>query len=168
MLRWIFQDWQVNHNSFKGRIIMVLFRLAYIVRNNNVLSILFFWYLVLYKIIVGWIFNVDFNTYVKVGSGLKLNYGFGSVIHGKVEIGNNCTLRQLTTISCKRSIDGSYGDAPKIGNNVDIGVNVTIIGDIKIGDNVTIGAGSVVTKSVPDNSVIIGNPAQILKQIYYA
>ena len=50
-----------------------------------------------------------------------------------------------------------------IGNNVNVGVNVTIIGDIKIGDNAIIGAGAIVTKSFPGDSIIAGNPAKIIK-----
>ena len=56
-----------------------------------------------------------------------------------------------------------YNCAPiKIGNNVFIGCNVTILPNIKIGNNVIIAAGSVVTKDVPNNSVIGGNPAKII------
>jgi putative colanic acid biosynthesis acetyltransferase WcaB len=62
--------------------------------------------------------------------------------------------------------DGTWSSSPRIGHNVDIGVNVTIIGDIEIGDNVIIGAGSVVTKNVPANSVMVGNPARLLKKVY--
>ncbi|MBC7401314.1 MAG: serine acetyltransferase, partial [Mucilaginibacter sp.] len=75
---------------------------------------------------------------------------------------DNCTLRNSTTIGNKKQADGTFGPAPRIGNNVDIGANVIIIGDIEIGDNVVIGAGSVVTKSIPANSVAVGNPAKIL------
>ena len=52
-----------------------------------------------------------------------------------------------------------------IGNNVSLGCNVTIIGGVHIGNNVTIGAGAVVVKDVPDNAVVVGNPAKILKYI---
>lgn len=50
-----------------------------------------------------------------------------------------------------------------IGDNVPLGANVTIIGPVHVGNNVTIGAGSVVVKDVPDNVVIVGNPARIIK-----
>ena len=46
---------------------------------------------------------------------------------------------------------------------MDIGANCVVIGEIVIGKNVTIGAGSVVTKNIPDNAIVIGNPARILK-----
>jgi putative colanic acid biosynthesis acetyltransferase WcaB len=86
------------------------------------------------------------------------------VINLGVIIGDNCTLRNSTTIGNKKLADGTLSRAPRIGNNVDIGANVVIIGDIEIGDNVVIGAGSVVTKSIPANSVVVGNPARILEK----
>jgi serine acetyltransferase len=54
---------------------------------------------------------------------------------------------------------------PTIGNNVYIASNSTVIGDIKIGDNVIIGAGSVVVKDIPSNSVVVGNPARVIREI---
>ena len=44
-----------------------------------------------------------------------------------------------------------------------VGANVCIIGNVKIGNNVVVGAGSVVTRDVPDNSVVAGNPAKLIK-----
>lgn len=82
---------------------------------------------------------------------------------GARKIGKNCTIRHLTTI-------GSNGDpkkmdaTPIIGDNVDIGCLCGIFGDIVIGNNVKIGAGSIIVKSVPDNCVVVGNPAKIIKQ----
>lgn len=55
------------------------------------------------------------------------------------------------------------GKIPIIGNNVIIGANCVIIGDVSIGDGAIIGAGSVVTKSVPQNAIVVGNPAKIIK-----
>lgn len=61
---------------------------------------------------------------------------------------------------------GKKGDKrPVIGDNVSLGCNVTIIGGVHIGNNVTIGAGSVVVKDVPDNCVVAGNPAKIIRYI---
>lgn len=54
---------------------------------------------------------------------------------------------------------------PTIGDNVYIAANSTVIGDIKIGSNVIIGAGSVVVKDVPDNCVVVGNPARVAREI---
>lgn len=52
---------------------------------------------------------------------------------------------------------------PSIGNNVMITTNAIVIGNINIGDNAIIGAGAVVTKDVPPNAVVVGNPQRILK-----
>lgn len=52
-----------------------------------------------------------------------------------------------------------------IGDNVSLGANVTIIGNIHIGNNVVIGVGSVVVKDVPDNCVVAGNPAKVIKYL---
>jgi len=71
-------------------------------------------------------------------------------------------LRQSTTIGTKKGCDGSINQsAPIIGDNVDIGSNVVIVGPVKIGNNVSIGAGSVV-KDVPANATVVGNPARII------
>lgn len=53
-----------------------------------------------------------------------------------------------------------------IGDNVTLGGNVTIIGPVHIGNNVIVGAGSVVVKDVPDNCIVAGNPARIIRRNY--
>ena len=77
-------------------------------------------------------------------------------------IGENISFRQNTTIGNK--VDGRNNLVPTIGNNVFVGANVCIIGKIRIGNNVIIGAGAVVTKDVPDNSVVVGNPMRIINR----
>lgn len=90
---------------------------------------------------------------------LMPHQGLGVVIHPKTIIGENCIIYQNTTSGEKHGvgIDG----APRIGNNVMIGVGAVILGPIRIGDNVKIGANSVVISDVPDNSVVCGVPAQV-------
>ena len=56
-----------------------------------------------------------------------------------------------------------YKRQPIIGNTVNLGANVVIIGNIHIGDNVIVGAGSVVVKDIPDNCIVAGNPARIIR-----
>lgn len=60
------------------------------------------------------------------------------------------------------TIGSNHNKAAKIGDNVYIGPNVCIVEDVEIGNNVTIGAGSVVTKSIPNNATIVGNYAKII------
>ncbi len=96
----------------------------------------------------------------RIGEGLYIAH-FGPIIltSGTV-IGNNCFISQLVSIGWKPS--GNYAGVPKIGNRVFIGPNSVIIGGVEIGDDVVIGAGSVVTKSIPDRAVVVGNPARII------
>ncbi|HEX7757448.1 MAG TPA: DapH/DapD/GlmU-related protein, partial [Niabella sp.] len=58
-----------------------------------------------------------------------------------------------------------YAQPVTIGNNVWVGGNATILPGVTIGDNCVIGAGSVVTKDIPANSLAVGNPARVIRQI---
>ena len=73
-------------------------------------------------------------------------------------MGDNCQIWQGVTIG--KSHSGINQPRPIIGNNVKICTNAIVLGGITIGDNVTIGAGAVVIKSVPDNCTVVGNPAK--------
>lgn len=90
----------------------------------------------------------------KVGWGLYIGHPCGIVINHTAVIGNNVNLSQFTTIGSNEI------KAATIGNNVYIGPNVCIVDDVKIGNNVTRGAGAVVTHDIPDNEVFAGNPAK--------
>jgi putative colanic acid biosynthesis acetyltransferase WcaB len=162
----IFQDWKANSGNAKGRIVMCLFRIASLIKSSAVSSVIFFWYLVIYRFFVEWVLSIELHWGVEAGPGLKLYHGQGGVITSGVIIGKDCTIRHLTTISNKKLSNGTYSNSPHLGNNVNLGANVTIIGSITIEDNAIIGAGSVITKNVPANSVVVGNPARILKTRY--
>lgn len=94
--------------------------------------------------------------HTKVGYGLIIAHGGPVVINGTAIIGNNFGVSQFTTIGANN------GKAAIIGDNVYIDPNVCIVEDIHIGNNVTVGAGSVVTKDIPDNATIAGNYAKVL------
>ena len=81
----------------------------------------------------------------------------GIVIAKNATIGKNCTIFHNVTIGSWKS------KAPKIGNNVVIYPNSVIFGDITIGDNTVIGPGSIVHKSIPENSTVIGGSYKIIK-----
>lgn len=99
-------------------------------------------------------FIIDQNT--KLGGGIVTAHPYSTILNAE-SIGTNLYVNHLVTVG---EIDGKR---PTIGNNVKLYANCTVIGGISIGDNVTIGAGSVVTKSIPKNSVVVGNPARIIK-----
>ena len=158
----VFQDWAANRGNTKGRAILVLFRLAGVIHGNAFLKIVFFFYLAFYKLVVEWVLGIELSYATKAGHSLKLFHGQALVVHKGVIIGNFCTLRQSTTIGNKQLPDKRYSGCPVLGDHVDVGAQVCIIGDITIGDNVIIGAGSIVTKDIPSDSVVVGNPARVI------
>lgn len=96
------------------------------------------------------------------GGGIYFEHATASHVAAQ-KIGKGCIIRHLTTFGVK-SID-RHDEKPTIGNNVDFGVNVTCIGNITIGDNAVVAAGSVVVKDVPANAVVAGNPARVIKYL---
>jgi putative colanic acid biosynthesis acetyltransferase WcaB len=161
---YLFQDRQANRQNFKAQLVLFMFRLAQLINRSMVLKVIFYPYLLLYRYWVDWVWGIELPRKLTVGKGLSLYHGHALVINQGVIIGDNCALRNSTTIGHKKLADGSFSACPRIGNNVDIGANVCIIGDIEVGDNVIIGAGSVVVKSIPANSMAVGNPARILEK----
>lgn len=101
-------------------------------------------------------FRISSTT--KIGNGFKLFHPYSTIVNAD-SIGNNCYIAQCTTIGY------SSKGRPTIGNNVGISAHCVIIGNVNIGDNVIIGAGSVVVKDVPSNCVIAGNPAKIIRSL---
>lgn len=96
------------------------------------------------------------------GGGIFFTHAWGTVINCR-HIGKGCYFMQNTVIGNKQTKDGSYVK-PYLESNIFVGANAVIIGDVHIGNNVKIGAGSVVTKSIPDNCVVVGNPARIISK----
>jgi putative colanic acid biosynthesis acetyltransferase WcaB len=162
-MQYLFQDWKRNSNNFKGKIILFLFRLASIANRHKILFILFIPYLIFYRIFVEWVLGVELPYKTKVGRGFTIYHGQSLVINDNSIFGENCTIRHCVTVGNKLLSDGGYSKSPIIGSNVDIGSNVCIIGPILIGDNVSIGVGSVVVKDIPSNCVVVGNPSRIIR-----
>ena len=114
---------------------------------------------ILYKISLNYIMGIEIPDTLVIGKNLRVFHGQGIVIHQGCKLGDNLTLRHNVTIG--NSV--SNGKCPVLGNNINIGCGVVIIGDIEIQDNVNIGANTLVNKSVPENSTVVGNPMKILK-----
>jgi serine O-acetyltransferase len=99
--------------------------------------------------------GAEFCLGAQIGAPLMVRHPAGIVIGGGVVIGNHCILLQGVTLGEKyvREPDGLY---PIIGNFVSIGCNSTIIGNVTIGDRVTIGAHTLVLKSVNSGKTVLG------------
>lgn len=94
-----------------------------------------------------------------VGYGLKIPHFSGGVFVNAKAVGNYCTLNTGVVIGQKNTIE----NRPIIGNNVDLTIGCKIIGNVKIGDNAVVAPNSVVIKDVPDNALVSGVPAKIIK-----
>ncbi len=98
----------------------------------------------------------------EIGNGFNINHIGGIVINGRSIIGKNCTVSHGVTLGQKNR--GQYKGCPILGDDIYIGPGAKIIGSVKIGNNVAIGANSVVTKDIPDNSVVVGVPGKVISQ----
>ena len=111
--------------------------------------------------IARWFTGVEIHPAAKIGRGFFIDHGMGVVVGETAEIGDNVTLFQGVTLGGTGKDRGKRH--PTLGNHVVVGAGAKILGGIRIGDNVKIGANSVVLKSVPENSTVIGVPGRIIK-----
>lgn len=109
-----------------------------------------------------WLTGIEIHPGATIGVGFFIDHGMGVVIGETAEIGDYVTLFQGVTLGGTGKERGKRH--PTLGNHVVVGAGAKILGGIKVGDNVKIGANSVVLKSVPANSTVIGVPARIIKR----
>ena len=118
-------------------------------------------------------FFCDYGKHVRVGKHFFANFNLTVLDEAMVTIGDNCFVGPNVNIytACHstdptiRNTRQDWARPVTIGNNCWIGGNTTILPGVTIGDNVTIGAGSVVVTDIASNSVAVGNPAKIIKKI---
>jgi len=158
----IFQDVAANKGNPKGVLVMVLFRIAHLLRQSTITFILFLPYFLLYRFFVEWVLCIELPWKTRIGPGFRIDHGQALVVNDGTVFGAGCIVRNSTTIGNKRLKDGTYSAAPRFGDRVDIGANAVIIGPLTIGNDVAIGAGAVVIRDVPAGHVAVGNPARII------
>ncbi|NMH29480.1 serine O-acetyltransferase [Flavobacterium silvaticum] len=127
-------------------------------RKNRVLFYFFFRLLRRVKYKYG--FDISYRTVI--GPGLYIGHFGGIVIHGDTVIGSNCNLSQGMTIGVLAR--GKNAGIPKIGDRVFIGPGALILGGISIGNDVLIGANSVVTFDVADFNVVAAPASAVISQ----
>lgn len=104
--------------------------------------------------------GIDIHPGAKLGPGLFIDHGMGLVIGETAELGCNVTLYQGVTLGGTGKKKGKRH--PTIGDNVVVSSGAKVLGSFSVGSNSKIGAGSVVLKEVPPNSVVVGVPGRIV------
>ena len=110
-----------------------------------------------------WVTGVEIHPSASIGHGFFIDHGMGVVIGETAEIGDYVTLFQGVTLGGTGKEKGKRH--PTLGNHVVVGSGAKVLGNIRIGDSVKIGANSVVLRSVPSNSTVTGIPGRIVKSI---
>lgn len=118
-------------------------------------------------------FYCDYGSHIEVGKNFFANYNCTIIDVAKVKIGDNCQMAPNVAIytaghpvhPVSRNSMYEYGIEVTIGDNVWIGGNTVILPGVHIGSNTVIGAGSVVTKDIPDWVIAAGNPCKVIREI---
>ena len=100
-------------------------------------------------------FEIPLNVF---GKGLHIFHTGNIIVNENSSVGEYCTIIGTTCLGSKNG-----GNGPSIGNHCELGMNSVVIGNVRIGDNVYIGAGAVVTKSFEQNEIsLVGVPAKVV------
>ena len=106
--------------------------------------------------------GIEIHPGARIGKGFFIDHGSGVVIGETTEIGDNVTIYQGVTLGGTGKQKGKRH--PTIGDNVVISAGAKVLGSFTVGSNSKIGAGSVVLKSVPPNSTVVGVPGRLVVQ----
>ncbi|HEU0123177.1 MAG TPA: serine O-acetyltransferase [Bryobacteraceae bacterium] len=108
-----------------------------------------------------WLTGIEIHPGAKIGRRFFIDHGMGVVIGETAEIGDGVLLYQGVTLGGTGKECGKRH--PTLGNNVVVGTGAKVLGNIKIGNDARIGAGSVVIHPVPDNSTVVGIPGKVVR-----
>lgn len=156
MMDWLREfKWLVSKKNRWGGYCVLHFRLAHWCSQgwHKYLGFPIVLYYHLFRHITGF----DVHEKAEIGYFFNPLHCVGMVINPDVKIGNYFTFGHNSTLGKKN------GKSPVIGNHVSVSPQCSVIGDIFIADNAVVGIGSVVLKNVPENAIVAGNPAKILK-----
>lgn len=106
--------------------------------------------------------GISIPSTATIGPGLHIPHGGTIVLHGRTVMGSDCCITQGVTIGISGS--GEHRGVPRVGDRVYIGANAVIVGKICVGNDVVIGANSLVNRDVPDHCTVLGVPATLVSQ----
>jgi serine O-acetyltransferase len=155
-------DWRTYHGDLfaPGLWVMLAYRFGrwrYRIRPRWIRMGFSFAYKVLFALVRA-ASGAEVPCEARIGRGLRIDHSHGIVISGDAWLGDDVILRNGVTIGLRRrQLRGS----PVIGHRVDIGAGAKILGTIRVGDDVSIGANAVVLIDVPANSIAVGVPARV-------
>ena len=105
--------------------------------------------------------GIEIHPAAKIGKRLFIDHGMGVVIGETAVIGDDCIIYHGVTLGATENIKGKRH--PTLGNNIIVGANSCILGNVVIGDNCKIGALTIVLNDLEEGSVIVGQKGKIIK-----
>jgi serine O-acetyltransferase len=105
--------------------------------------------------------SIEIHPGAKIGRRFFIDHGLGVVIGETAEIGDDVLLYQGVTLGGTGNVHGKRH--PTLGNRVVVGAGAAVLGNIRLGDDVKVGAGSVVVHAVPDGATVVGIPAKVVR-----
>lgn len=105
--------------------------------------------------------GISLPVSAEIGKGFYIGHFGGVILHSDVKMGENCSIGTGVVIGTRGV--GKAG-VPVFGDNVYVGVGAKVLGNIKIGNDVKIGANAVVLEDVPDGATVVGIPAKIVRE----
>lgn len=156
------EDWLTYERDWtrRGLWVMVVYRFGnwrYGIR-SRVIRLPFSFIYKLLKVFSEILTGIELPCEAKLGRRFRIDHFGGIVVSGDAVFGDDCVIRNGVTVGLRHT--GQRG-APVIGDRCDIGAGAKVLGDIRIGDDVAIGANAVVIRDVPSNSIAVGVPATV-------
>jgi serine O-acetyltransferase len=109
------------------------------------------------------VYASDISCLARIGPGLTFVHGHDIVIGADVVIGHGCKIFNGVTLGNKDTSQTSAGNQPTVGDNVTLSTGAKILGPVTLGDNVVVGANSVVIRDCASNTVVAGVPARVVR-----
>jgi putative colanic acid biosynthesis acetyltransferase WcaB len=158
---WMLQDWEVNAGRPESQLLLAWFRLAQWAAGHwGALARII---VTPYWLIVSLVVGVELPVTATIGPRLRLYHPHAIVLSPHCRLGSDCHLRQGVTIGNRVDRMGNELGVARLGDDVELGANCVVIGDVEVGDHARIGALAAVVKSVPAWGVVVGNPGRVIR-----